>query len=220
MHRQQRGEDMKATPQQLKKLPFFQSLTDEELTKAIQCLDLNTMDVKGKKQLQLSLFKDKIALLLSGQLFIEKNSAEGDLFIVSTLAPGDLIWNEQLGLSDEHIIQVKSDTKLLVFEQAIFPEGCALRTYIYQQLLKHVLEQHQRLFERVDLLGNRRLRERILSFLEKQGAEAGKTITIPYSRHELAHYLHVDRSALSRELTAMKQDGLLDYHLNSFTLSD
>ena len=40
----------------------------------------------------------------------------------------------------------------------------------------------------------------------------------PISREELAAYLCVNRSALSRELSRMKQEGLLDYYRDTFRL--
>ena len=36
----------------------------------------------------------------------------------------------------------------------------------------------------------------------------------------MADHLHADRAALSRELSRMKADGLIDYYRNSFRLMD
>ena len=44
------------------------------------------------------------------------------------------------------------------------------------------------------------------------------TIEIPFNRQELADFLCVDRSALSRELGAMQSEGLINYSKNSFEL--
>ena len=40
----------------------------------------------------------------------------------------------------------------------------------------------------------------------------------PFSRIQLADYLNCDRSALSRELSQMQRDGLLDTYKSSFKL--
>ena len=37
-------------------------------------------------------------------------------------------------------------------------------------------------------------------------------------RSAMAEYLNIDRSALSRELSRMKADGILDYYKNQFRL--
>ena len=44
------------------------------------------------------------------------------------------------------------------------------------------------------------------------------TFTVPYSRIRLADYLNCDRSALSRELSLMQRDGLLETYKSSFKL--
>ena len=41
---------------------------------------------------------------------------------------------------------------------------------------------------------------------------------IPLGRTELAEYLGVDRSALTRELAKMRDDGLIDYDKNCFRI--
>ena len=44
------------------------------------------------------------------------------------------------------------------------------------------------------------------------------TFKIPFDRQQMANYLNVDRSALSKELSKMKSEGLIDYHKNTFTV--
>lgn len=50
---------------------------------------------------------------------------------------------------------------------------------------------------------------------EKQNVEI---FDISYSRDEFAEYIGADRSALSRELSKMKKQNLIDYHKNSFKI--
>ena len=50
--------------------------------------------------------------------------------------------------------------------------------------------------------------------LEKQSS----TFKIPFDRQQMADYLNVERSALSKELSKMKSEGLIDYHKNTFTV--
>ena len=41
---------------------------------------------------------------------------------------------------------------------------------------------------------------------------------IPFNRQELADYLSVDRSAMSAELSRMRDEGMIDFKKNHFTL--
>ena len=57
------------------------------------------------------------------------------------------------------------------------------------------------------------------AYLLSEAERAGSlTFSIPFSRIQLADYLNCDRSALSRELSQMQRDGLLDTYKSSFKL--
>lgn len=44
------------------------------------------------------------------------------------------------------------------------------------------------------------------------------TFDIPFNRQQLANYLNLDRSALSKELGKMRDEGLLEFYKNTFKL--
>jgi CRP-like cAMP-binding protein len=63
------------------------------------------------------------------------------------------------------------------------------------------------------------IRGRLFSYFDKEIAIQKSTqIIIPFNRQQLADYLNLDRSALSKELGRMKKDGLIDYHKNKFII--
>jgi len=71
---------------------------------------------------------------------------------------------------------------------------------------------------------HRSLRTRLGSYLLTEALRHQQTtFVLPISRTTLVEYLHVDRAALSRELSSMRDDGLIDYWryaLNIQNLSD
>ena len=63
------------------------------------------------------------------------------------------------------------------------------------------------------------IRGRLFSYFSQQvSAQGSSRITIPFDRQQLADYLNLDRSALSKELGKMKRDGLIAYHRNRFEI--
>ena len=63
------------------------------------------------------------------------------------------------------------------------------------------------------------IRERLLAYLSYQELLTGSPkITIAFNRQQLADYLSVDRSALSKEIGKMQKDGLLEVKKNEFVL--
>ena len=68
-------------------------------------------------------------------------------------------------------------------------------------------------------ISHKTIKERLISFLEEQEITMNSSeFEIPYNREQLAGFLCVDRSALSRELSNMKNEGLIDYKKNWFKL--
>lgn len=63
------------------------------------------------------------------------------------------------------------------------------------------------------------IRERVMSYLNSVSIQRGKTeFDIPFDRQQMADYLNLERTALSKELRKMKDDRLIDFHKNHFVL--
>ena len=67
-------------------------------------------------------------------------------------------------------------------------------------------------------MDEKRYYKRISLNLLNEYGNGEKVFEIPYSREEMAKFLCVDRCALSRELSKMKDDGILLYKKNRFEL--
>ena len=62
-------------------------------------------------------------------------------------------------------------------------------------------------------------KDRLLAYLEDLCLKAGKnTVTVPFDRQALADYLCVDRSALSRAIGQLREEGVLEVDRGKFTL--
>ena len=73
----------------------------------------------------------------------------------------------------------------------------------------------------MELICCKSLRGRICMWLLEQREACGAdTFSTPMNRTELAAYLHCDRSALSRELSRMQEEGLIELFRGSFKLPD
>ena len=63
------------------------------------------------------------------------------------------------------------------------------------------------------------IRGRLSSYFSQQvSAQGSNRIVIPFDRQQLADYLNLDRSALSKELGKMRDDGLIEYKKNVFVI--
>ncbi len=74
---------------------------------------------------------------------------------------------------------------------------------------------------KLELLTLKGMREKLASYLLKASLENGSnTFQIPLNRTELADFLNVSRTSMCRELTRMKNDGLIDLYGRSFKILD
>lgn len=166
-----------------------------------------------------------IGLVLEGQTYIEKEDIEGRRSLVACIEPGEM-FAEALccaGVQESPVsVCAATETQVLLlrFERILHtcPAACAHHAQLLQNMLRILARKNLYLQGRMELLGIRSLRERILRYLENTVPEKGKTIAIPFNREELADYLGAERSALSHELSRMKKDGILDYWKNQFML--
>ncbi|MBQ7524886.1 MAG: Crp/Fnr family transcriptional regulator [Abditibacteriota bacterium] len=63
------------------------------------------------------------------------------------------------------------------------------------------------------------LRHRLMSYLEEQALINGsRKFRIPLTHKQLAEYLNVNRSAMSYELSRMREEGLINYHKFDFEI--
>ena len=90
---------------------------------------------------------------------------------------------------------------------------------IMQNILKLSVQKNLVLSNRIFCTSAKTIRSRLLTYLSMESVKAGNTTCqIPFDRQQLADYLHVDRTALSKELGKMRTDGILDFYKNKFTL--
>jgi CRP-like cAMP-binding protein len=86
-------------------------------------------------------------------------------------------------------------------------------------MVKIIADKNRDLMQKVDVVSKRTIREKLLAYLSIQAqVQNSRYFEIPLGRVELAEYLCVDRSALTRELAKMKEDGLIDYDKNCFRI--
>ena len=65
--------------------------------------------------------------------------------------------------------------------------------------------------ERIQILTKKTIRNKFLEYLNLQSRSKGSgNIYLPYSYKDLADYLAVDRSALAREISSLRQEGFIE----------
>ena len=117
-------------------------------------------------------------------------------------------------LDEMTVLKISFDALLARCKNSCACHEQLLRNYIYI-----VAEKGLVLHERIACLLKSTVREKILTYLIKVSGGNKQTFVIPLNRQAMAEYLNVERSALSRELSKMKKEHIIDYHKNMFKIS-
>lgn len=97
--------------------------------------------------------------------------------------------------------------------------ACVFHQTLIENMVRIIARKNRELMRKVEVVSKKTLREKILAYLSIQSQSQGKKqFEIPLGRVEWAEYLCADRSALTRELAKMKEEGLIDYQKNQFEI--
>lgn len=107
----------------------------------------------------------------------------------------------------------KSKVLLLDFGNLLSEQTlrCPWRMRVTSNLLQEMANQVIYFNTKVRILSQKKLRDKIKVYLQTLEITDDGVISLPFTRNKLAEFLNVDRSALSRELCRMRDDGILTF---------
>lgn len=169
-----------------------------------------------------------IGIILSGRAQILKESLAGNKHIIAILEPSDM-FAEGIVCTASRMspvtVQATEPVKVLFipYERIIKSCGrtCGFHFTLIQNMMVILGEKNVILNWKLELLTLKGMREKLASYLLKVSLENGSnTFQIPLSRTELADFLNVSRTSMCRELSRMKDEGLIDLYGRSFKILD
>ena len=164
-----------------------------------------------------------IGIVTAGSATGKKYTANGEEIVVSVLTEnkifGDVLSGAD-GFASPVTVHARTDCTVLFinYEKLLYsPHPQAHR--ILQNMIQNISLKYFAQNKRMEILMMKSVRSKVTAYLEWQrSAKGSRSFSIDMDRQLMADFLGVERSALSRELSRMKKDGLIDYHKNSFVL--
>lgn len=214
------------TPNYLE-IPLFQGLDREEINEVLQ--KFHGLIKHFPKSDYIYLAGDcveNLCVVLEGTVQMIKEDIWGEKAIIANLGAGSVFAENFLGkLGDRSVVSyfVASDSEILMLPlgRMLFDSNTSSKAS--QRLMCNIVsilaDNNTRLIEKTEILCKKTLRSKILAYLEQEARNQGcHQFTIPFNRTDLANYLDADRSALTRELARMKEEGIIDYNKNTFVI--
>ena len=159
-----------------------------------------------------------VASVVSGTAALERVTEDGRVQMVGLLLPSDFIGRPgRQGL--QYDVVAASDVTLCCFQRKPFEELLVVTPHLRERLLEMALDELDAARDWMLLLGRKSAREKITSFIDlivkrtvtpAQAVMDGKVkIQLPISREAVANYLGLTIETVSRQLTALKREGLI-----------
>ena len=160
---------------------------------------------------------NSIDVILEGTVSVKRLFQDGSESAVHLLRENGVVGMEFLQKADQksqYYYVAESDVVNYSIHKWFFSDYRQLGEKVSFQMLKNLISilshENLRQHRKLDILSTRNLRERILVYLNyEQKKKKQMEFDIPFSREALAAFLCVNRSALSRELGRMEEEGLL-----------
>lgn len=211
----------------IKKCPLFNTIKEDQYEFLLNCINAyiktyNTGDyifITGDNV-------NSLGIILSGAVEIIKENPAGSRHILSFLGPSNL-FGEGIVCTKDRIspvsVHVKMPSKILMipFDRVIRPCGnaCDFHNLLIKNMIMLLGEKNMGLNYKIELLMIKGMREKLATYLLSESKiQHSNTFQIIPNRNELAEYLNVSRTSMCRELSRMKECGMIDYYQNSFQI--
>lgn len=205
--------------------PLFIGLEEGELGAALKFFDARPRQYKKGEFLQSVLAPfERFGLVISGSIQVCCDDIDGHPMIMANVSEGDIFGESLCFTKAESPVYIRAAADSLVLTMTtsnihsadLSDEESKRFTLRFTSILaKKALSMN----DRIQILSKITLREKILTLLNQYRHKFDSNeFLLPFDRADMAIYLGADRSALSRELSKLKQDGIIDFKKNHFII--
>ena len=169
-------------------------------------------------------FMKSVGIVLKGTVDMIKEDSWGNSTVVLRMKENSIM-GETFACGSDSMSAVSfmavTDTKMvfLPFEKVmrVCSNSCEFHHRLIRNMVTTMADKNRALMEKIEVVTKRNLREKIMEYLSLQSQrQQSDYFEIPLGRTELANYLVADRSAVSRELSSMKEEGIIDFDKKMF----
>ncbi len=206
--------------------PIFDNVTNDEFGEMISCGCVHIANhEKGSMLLHTGDKTNQFGIVLSGEIYIESIDLWGNRMILHRISSGG-VFGETYALSGVPLmvdVTVTKDSKIAYVNLSELLTDKNQQKLWYSKVVKNLLmlsvNKNLLWSERVFCISAKSIRSRVMNYLSAESVRQKSTqFDIPFDRQQMADYLNVERSALSKELGRMQKEGILTFKKRTFQL--
>ena len=211
----------------LRRTKLFSGVSDTEITAMLDCLQAKLLTFqKGEYVFREGEHIDNITVLVKGKLLVQRDDFWGNRSIINIIKVGEMFGEAYVAPESGCLLNdviAEEDSAVIFFDVrrilTVCSSACRFHAMVIQNLFFAISEKNRKLVQKIGHMSKRSTRAKLLSYLSEEAKKQNSNyVTIPFTRQQLADFLCVDRSAMSNELCKMRDEGLLQFDKNQFTL--
>ncbi len=194
---------------------LFSKISVNEREKLLKLLETNTLSFPKNTAVFSSTKDDAIGIILQGHAQIIRTDYNGNRTIIEELEEESIFGTIISSLNNNECeVIAKENTKVLMIDYHSIIEFQNTNYKYYNQFIKNLLEIATNIIEekneRIEILTKKSIRDKLLEYFNIYSKKHGtRIIYLPFSYTDLADYISADRSAMSRELGYLKEEGFI-----------
>ncbi len=203
----------------------FHDISEKNKRKLLRLLEANTLSYKKDTAIPSGTQNENvIGIIIKGYAQIIRTDYNGNRTIIEELEEMSVFGKSISSLSNNECeIIAKEDTEIIIIDYDIMVNVPANSYQFYNQFIKNLLQIFTSVLndknERIEILTKKTIRNKLLEYFKISAKKHGsKYVYLPFNFTDLADYLAVDRSAMTREIKYLKEEGFIEVKGKRITL--
>lgn len=160
-------------------------------------------------------FCNDLELIVDGTVVIDRIDEVGNLMTVASFMKNDILGGNLLFSKNPYYpmtVTASQKTIILSIQKELIFELCSQFPDFLADFLALISDHATFLSDKIKHFLNRTIRDVLLTYLRHEyHIQKNQTLYLRISKKALAEQMGIARTSLSRELSKMKEDGLIDY---------
>lgn len=208
----------------LEKTTLFKGMEYSELSEALTAMKAScTAYPKSAFLCRLGQPVEKFGLVITGKIQVCMDDIDGNRMIMASVTAG-VTFGESLCFlhtteSPVYIVATEDAVVIWLSPDELFCSGNdELSAKMRCRFTAMIAERALSMNTRIQILSKLSIREKLITLFSSYSSDGSESFVLPFNREDMAAYIGADRSAMSRELSKMKKEGIIDFHKEAFRI--
>lgn len=164
---------------------------------------------------------NNIYLLLEGEIKIYTYSFEENIYLIKSIKEKEVFAIQLVFATNNKFlgnIIASKKSKVKIISKNTFIKACTNNPELLNQYLNYSADNYLKLQNRLKVLSQKSIREKILFLLEQKTEHKHSNKIYIKSKNELAEFLNIPRPSLSRELIKLQNENIIQFDKHYITL--